>query len=352
MQIDKTSVWPANLERHRVAADDLDSTYKGQVRYAPLKSFWFLGMLGGALIGAPLTFSWSAFSLFLATTAVVLLFGHSLGSHRKLVHESYQCSKWLEYTFVYCGVLLGLAGPIGLLRQHELRDFAQRLSRCHEYLRHGRAPWVDAWWQLNCELVLEHAPDIRIEPRILQNRFYRFLERTWMLQQLPWALLFYYWGGWGILFWGACARVVAGVFGHWVIGYLAHNHGGLTHEVRGAAVQGRNVRFVSLLTMGECWHNNHHAFPGSARLGLMPGEWDPGWWVLQLLVRLGLVWGIRLPADLPYRPELMRASAPKPDVNAAGTASRTAYRPASDRTGAESRPAGIPLSAGPSARSP
>ena len=85
---------------------------------------------------------------------------------------------------------------------------------------------------------------------------------------------------WGFVFWGVCARVSAGVFGHWMIGYLAHNHGAIVREVRGAAVQGRNVRMVSLLTMGECWHNNHHAVPGSARLGLAAGEWDPGWWVL------------------------------------------------------------------------
>ena len=63
------------------------------------------------------------------------------------------------------------------------------------------------------------------------------------------------------MFWGVCARVTAGVFGHWLIGHLAHNHGELVREIRGAAVQGRNVRFASLLTMGECWHNNHHAFP-------------------------------------------------------------------------------------------
>ena len=76
-------------------------------------------------------------------------------------------------------------------------------------------------------------------------------------------------------------------------------------EVRGAAVQGRNVRFTSLLTMGECWHNNHHAFPGSARLGLYPGEWDPGWWVLSILRRAGLVRSVRLPEDLPARIELV-----------------------------------------------
>jgi fatty-acid desaturase len=296
---------PRGLEAHRVRASEIDSVFHGRVRYATGKSLWFLGMAAGAVIGGPLTFSWSALTLFVVTTAAVLLFGHSLGSHRKLVHQSYECPKWVEYAFVYCGVQVGLAGPIGLLRQHELRDFAQRLPRCHAYLRHGSGPWRDAWWQLNCELVLDRAPEIRVEPRLLEHRFYRFLERTWMLQHLPWALLFLLWGGWSFVFWGVCARVTAGVFGHWLIGYLAHNHGGVRHEVRGAAVQGHNVRFTSLLTMGECWHNNHHAFPGSARLGLRPGEWDPGWWVLRLLARAGLVWGIRLPADLPHRPELV-----------------------------------------------
>jgi stearoyl-CoA desaturase (delta-9 desaturase) len=107
------------------------------------------------------------------------------------------------------------------------------------------------------------------------------------------------------VFWGVCARVSAGVVGHRVIGFLAHNRGVIVREVRGAAVQGRNVRLASLLTMGECWHNNHHAFPGSARLGLAVGEWDPGWWVVSGLRRVGLVWGIRLPADLPHRPEVV-----------------------------------------------
>jgi fatty-acid desaturase len=109
------------------------------------------------------------------------------------------------------------------------------------------------------------------------------------------------------VFWGVCARVSAGVLGHWLIGHFAHNHGGQPIEVRGAAVQGRNIPFTSLLTMGECWHNNHHAFPGSARLGWRRGEWDPGWWALLLLRRLGFVWGLRLPGDLPPRPELVGA---------------------------------------------
>ena len=128
-----------------------------------------------------------------------------------------------------------------------------------------------------------------------------------MAQQLPWTILFYAWGGWGFVFWGVCARVSAGVFGHWLIGYFAHNHGDMVREVRGAAAQGRNIRFTSLLTMGECWHNNHHAFPGSAKLGLVSDEWDPGWWAILAFQRMGLIWNVRLPADLPPRPELIVA---------------------------------------------
>lgn len=294
-----------DLSGHRVRSKDVEDVCRGEVRYAPIKSLWFLGMLSGAVIGGALTFSLGAFMLFLCTTACVLLLGHSLGSHRKLIHDSFQCPTWLEYLLVYFGVQVGLAGPLGLLRQHELRDYAQRLPVCHDYLRHGRSAWLDAWWQLHCSLKLANPPAIHIEARIADDRFYRFLERTWMLQQLPWALLFYAWGGWGFVFWGVCARVTAGVFGHWFVGYFAHNHGGMHHAVQHAAVQGRNVHSVSLLTMGECWHNNHHAYPGSAKLGLYPGEWDPGWWMLSLLQRLGLVWGIRLPQDLAVRPELL-----------------------------------------------
>ena len=276
----------------------------GEVRWEPVRSIWFSGMALATLAFGPLTVTFPAFLLFVVSTGLVLLLGHSVGMHRKLIHDSFQCPRWLEYSLVYCGVLVGLSGPLGLLRTHDLRDFAQRQPVCHDFLAHRRGPLIDAWWQLHCNLYLARPPRIQIEARIGQDRFYHWLERTWMLQHLPWALLFFAWGGWGFVVWGCCARVTASVFGHWLIGYLAHNHGRMHYRVRGACVQGHNVRFVALLTMGECWHNNHHAFPASARLGLRPGEWDPGWWLLKGLRRAGLAWRLVEPAGLPLRPEL------------------------------------------------
>ena len=70
-------------------------------------------------------------------------------------------------------------------------------------------------------------------------------------------------------------------------------------------MQGYNVPWCGLITMGEAWHNNHHAFPGSARLGLEAGERDPGWWVLMALARVGLAWNVKTPDALPHRPNLV-----------------------------------------------
>ena len=146
-------------------------------------------------------------------------------------------------------------------------------------------------------------PEFTVEPRVGDDRFYRFLERTWRWQQLPLALALYAAGGASWVVWGSGVRLFASLTGHWLVGYLAHNRGARHWHIAGAAVQGYNVPGFALLTMGESWHNNHHAFPESARLGVRGGEWVPGWAVLRLLRRVGLVWNVATPETLPARPE-------------------------------------------------
>ncbi|HLQ89411.1 MAG TPA: acyl-CoA desaturase [Xanthobacteraceae bacterium] len=276
----------------------------GSVCWKPAKSLWITGMTLTAAIAGPLFFTWSALAIFIVTTAITVCLGHSLGMHRRLIHRSFDCPLWLERLFVYLGTLVGMAGPYGMIRQHDIRDWAQRKTMCHPYLAHRSSIMRDAWWQLHCELKLCHPPRLVLERRVAEDRFYRFLERTWMAQQLPWAVLFFAVGGMPWLVWGVAARVAASVTGHWLVGYFAHNRGPRTWHVEGAGVQGYNVPCCALITMGEAWHNNHHAFPGSARLGIGKGEWDPGWWILRALGRARLVWGVKTPELLPHRPNL------------------------------------------------
>ncbi len=277
---------------------------EGSVHWAPTKSLWLTVHYLVAAVGGYLTFSLEVLIVFSVVTATTLCLGHSLGLHRKLIHNSYACPRWLEYLFVHLGTLVGMAGPVGMVRTHDLRDWAQRQPTCHAYLRHGAKPWIDAWWQLHCELQLKHPPQFEAEPRIADDRLFMFMERTWMLQQLPLAALLAAFGGLPWVIWGISARISVSVTGHWFIGYFAHNFGEMDHEIVGAAAQGHNVKWASYLTMGESWHNNHHAYPGSTVLGLYQNQPDPGWMVLNALGNLGLVWNIVLPGELLERKNL------------------------------------------------
>lgn len=290
----------------RIIATSTASPVAGQVRWAPAKSIWIGAMTLVAIGLGPLYFSWSAFILFLASCAVTLCCGHSVGMHRRLIHGSFKCPLWLEYVCVYLGVLVGMAGPIGMIRVHDMRDWAQRQTACHDYFSHRASFWRDGWRQLHCELVLDRPPVFQLEPRLAHDRIYAIMERTWMLQQAPWAILFFTLGGLPWVIWGICARVAVCVTGHWLVGHFAHREGDQSYVVDGACVQGYNVRVAGLISMGESWHNNHHAYPGSARLGLHPGEVDLGWLLIRGFERLGLAWDIVRPEHLPHRPALRR----------------------------------------------
>ena len=76
--------------------------------------------------------------------------------------------------------------------------------------------------------------------------------------------------------------------------------------VQTAGVQAHDVPWAAIPTMGEAWHNNHHAFPGSARIGLYPGQSDWGFAVIAALARLGLVWDVVTPETMAHRRELRR----------------------------------------------
>ena len=283
--------------------------YNGLIRADGTKILWIGSMFAFGTVGSALTVSASAVGVFVTSSVITLCLGHSLGMHRRFIHRAYECPRWLEYLFVHFGVLVGLAGPLGMLRTHDMRDWAQRQSRCHDYFAHKNVWYRDLWWQLFCSIDLENPPAIDIEADIANDPVYRVMERTWMLQQLPWAILFFWFGGWSWVFWGICSRVSVSIFGHWLIGHFAHNTGGKDWHVTGASVQGYNVPWSALLTMGESWHNNHHAFPGSAKMGLEKSQWDPGWWVLLGLQRLRLVSNLVTPAALDARPELVRIQA-------------------------------------------
>lgn len=290
-------------EVSRVDGSNTDAN-RGCVIWEPQKSLWINTCLVCFIVGAFHSTTVSAVVVFICSTYITLLLGHSIGVHRKLIHRTYECPKYVERVLVYLGVLVGMAGPFGMIRVHDLRDWAQREPDCHDFFAHRRSFWKDAFWQLNCSFKFEHPPSLLLEPSVIDDKFYIFLERTWMLQQIPVGILLYLLGGWSWVVWGLFGRVFVSVAGHWTVTYLTHNPGPGRWIVPGAAVQASNLQGAGMLTMGECWHNNHHAFPESAKIGLEHGETDPGWIVLKWLQSFGLVSKLGLPRSEVEREDL------------------------------------------------
>jgi stearoyl-CoA desaturase (delta-9 desaturase) len=258
-----------------------------------------------AVIGGPLTASPGAVALFVVTTGVTLWLGHSVGFHRLLIHKSFESPVWVE-RLVYLGTLVGMGGPFGITRTHDIRDWAQRQRACHDVYAHRRNLLIDLWWQMHCVVRLDQPPRFVLEDRVAKDWFYRFLQRTWRIQQIPWAVLFYAVGGLPFVVWGIAVRIAVSLTGHWIIGHLAHRRGHQGWRIEGVAVQGYNVPHVGLITFGEGWHGNHHAFPDSARLGVEPGQMDPGWWFIKALARLGLATKVLEPGHGERREGLQR----------------------------------------------
>jgi stearoyl-CoA desaturase (delta-9 desaturase) len=107
-------------------------------------------MYAGAIVGGYMTCSLDSVAVWLATSIITLCGGHSLGMHRRLIHKSFECPLWLEHLMVYLGTLVGMAGPYGMIRTHDLRDWAQRQTNCHNYFAHRESPLVDAFQQMHC----------------------------------------------------------------------------------------------------------------------------------------------------------------------------------------------------------
>lgn len=197
----------------------------GTVTWDPWRSLWNGGMLIATVVLAPRYFTWGAFAVFIVLLELTMLTGHSVGFHRRLIHRTFQCPKWLERLLVWLGTLVGMQGPFWVVQSHDFRDWAQRQPNCHPYLRHGQGMLKDAFWNLHCRLKLENPPGFDPGPGIGDDRFYQFLQRNWMLQQLPIAMLLYAIGGVPWLIWGVCVRVTVGVSMHWFVGYICHTHG-------------------------------------------------------------------------------------------------------------------------------
>ena len=269
----------------------------------------------GAVAGGWVFFSWSAVAVFAVLTGVTMCLGVSVGIHRGLIHRAFRAPLAVERTLGFVGTLAGLGGVIGMSRMHHLRDFHQNQPEddCPEYFGY-RAGFARVMAQALFHTW--HARDAAVyppvEPRVENDAFFRALERAGLWLQVPLALVLYALGGAGWVAWGVLVRLALTQDGFWCVHYVSHVKGDQPYELPGCSEQGRNAGWLALVSMGESWHNNHHAYPGSAQMGRGWRQPDPGWWTVRALAALGLVHDVKALADLPLRAGARKRHAPAP----------------------------------------
>lgn len=245
--------------------------------------------------------NWAAICVGLVLTYITLLLGHSVGMHRMMIHRSFTAKPWLSRSLLYLGTLVGIGSPSAVIKIHDSRDWAQRAKTCHDYFSHRRGYLRDLSWQLFYKFDFDSPLTVTVEPEIANDPFVMHLDRYWRWHQLGLGVILFILGGLPFVVWGIFIRVAISTIGHWTITYICHNPGPGHWDVIPAGVQASNLNLPGWisgwLTHGECWHNNHHAFPESARIGLYTGQIDPAGWIIEKLEKLGLVSDVGNPRE-------------------------------------------------------
>jgi sn-1 stearoyl-lipid 9-desaturase len=250
--------------------------------------------LGALLALFPFGFSWSGVIVAIVLCNLTGGVGLSLGYHRMLTHQSLRVPRWLNYTIAVLGVLGLEGGPITWVathrRHHAHSDSADDPHNGRRGLRWSHLEWL---YQPNdarptTDEMLRLTPDLSADP------FYRFLERSYIYWQIALGLVLLLCGGVSWVIWGMFVRVIFTIHVTGLVNSCAHHFGYQTYRT---GDESRNNWWVALLTWGDGWHNNHHAFPASARHGLRWFELDPTWLAICGLKAIGLARDVRVPSS-------------------------------------------------------
>lgn len=263
---------------------------------APLTLNWvnifFFGFFHLGVLLAPVYFSWQAVGVTLLLHWLIGSIGICLGYHRMLSHRSFYVPQWLEYIITTIGAFAMQGGPVfwvGGHRQHH--GFTEDLHK-DPYSAARGFWWSHMAWILYAKT--EHfqfdnykkfAPDMANDP------YYKFLDKYFLSLQIPLALLLFAIGslqGLGISFlvYGVFVRAVFLWHSTWLINSACHKWG--YRNFADSEDHSTNLWWAALLTYGEGWHNNHHAYPKSAKTGLHWWEIDLTWGAISVLRLLGL----------------------------------------------------------------
>ncbi|MCD9186251.1 MAG: fatty acid desaturase [Pyrinomonadaceae bacterium] len=257
------------------------------------------------LIPAFFYFSLENVAIMLIGNWVVGSLGVGLGYHRLLTHRSFQAPKWLEYALTVFASMALQSEAYKWVATHRIHHQFTETEKDPHSTRTGFW-WAHIGWIFK-GTAQDHdeATMKKYVPDLLKDKGQRIIARLFYVPIIVSAIILFLLGGWGFVLWGVVVRTIFGWHTTWFVNSLAHLYGKRRYET---ADDSTNNWFVAVLTFGEGWHNNHHAFPTSARHGFAWYEFDQNWIAIQIFKKLGWAKQIRLYNDEKQSVKLKKAA--------------------------------------------
>jgi stearoyl-CoA desaturase (Delta-9 desaturase) len=244
---------------------------------------------------------WTGITVQAVLICIVLywlrIFAIGSGYHRYFSHRAYATSRWYQFVLA---VLCQTTAQKSVLwwaarhRHHHLHSDTEAdiHSPRHTGFIYSHVGWIFARRH-------DHVDFVKVAD------FARYPELMWLHRLEVWpavalGVLCYLVGGWSGLVVGFCWSTVLVYHATFCINSLAHVHGRKRYVT---GDDSRNNWFLAIFTMGEGWHNNHHAYQSSVRQGFKWWEFDPTFYLLKVLSWTGLVWDLKLPPETLVRNE-------------------------------------------------
>lgn len=255
----------------------------------PLTIAYFAVLHALALAAFVLPWRWELWPVMLGVYGVAGL-GTTVGYHRLLAHRSFRCPRWLEHVLITGGMINTPGSPLLWVANHRCHHaHADQPGDPHsptQGLFYSHIGWICVEDSTPAEGWRTWAKDLG------EDRYYQWLLRYRMVPQLAAiALVGALWGPAQLpqLFF---LPTVAWMHATFSVNSICHAFGARPVDMQERA---GNVAALGVLALGEGWHNNHHAKPWSARIGLRWWQLDLGWWFVWALERVGLAWDVKVP---------------------------------------------------------
>ena len=269
-------------------------------------------------------FGWVDFGLLVGMYLASML-GITVGFHRLFTHRAFQTVRPIQVLLGACGSM-SFQGPlldwVGRHRLHH--QHSDHVGDPHSPYPHGPGLWglFRGFWHSHIGWAFSPMPDglDRYAGDLRRDKLIRIVSALFPLWALlgvliPSAIGLAFGGLPGALtgfLWGGLVRILLGHHATWCVNSVCHLWGKKPY-VNGD--ESRNNLFVGVVALGEGWHNNHHAFPSSARHGLRWWQLDVSYYLIRLLMLCRLAWKVRLPTPHELA---VRGEAPVPLEPAAG----------------------------------